>query len=138
VREHADALASVDVDGEPGFVVRAEDADELAATPDTPAGDVVLLPAFDPWVLAPVSHRKRAVPPGRESDVSRAAGWISPVLVVDGAVAGVWEHEGIGSELAVTVRPFTLVDAAARRAAERHARRHGELLDATAVRITWA
>lgn len=72
------------------------------------------------------------------SDVFRAAGWISPVQVVDGAAAGVREHEGIGSEPAVTVRPFALVDAAARRAAERHARRHGELLDATAVRVTWA
>ena len=138
VREHADALTSVEVDGESGFVVRAEDADELAATPDAPAGDVVLLPGFDPWVIAPLSHRKRAVPAGHESDVSRTAGWISPVLVVDGAVAGVWEHEGVGSELAVTVRPFAPLDSAVRRAAQRHARRHGEVLDAGAVQVTWA
>lgn len=110
----------------------------VLATPDAPAGDVVLLPGFDPWVIAPLSHRKRAVPAGHESDASRTAGWISPVLVVDGAVAGVREYEGVGSDLVVTVRPFARLDSAVRRAAERHARRHGELIDAGAVRVTWA
>jgi hypothetical protein len=138
VREHADALVGVEVDGESGFVVRVEDAGELASTPDTPAGDVVLLPGFDPWVIAPLSHRRRAVPAGRESEVSRSAGWISPVLVVDGSVAGVWEHERQGGDLTVTVRPFAPVGAAVRRSAEEQARRYGPLLDAPAVQVVWA
>jgi Winged helix DNA-binding domain len=137
IREHADALVVAEVDGEAGFVVRAEDADELAAVPDAPAGDVVLLPGFDPWVLAPRSHRTRAVPPDRTAEVSRTAGWISPVLVVDGAVAGVWEHERRNGELVVTVRPFAPLPAAVRDATEVQAARYGTLLGAATVRVGW-
>ena len=132
-----DALTSVEVDGEPGFVVRAQDADELAATPDEPAGDVVLLPGFDPWVIAPLSHRRRAVPPGWVSAVSRTAGWISPVLVLDGAVAGVWEHERAGDRLQLTVRPFGRLPAATRKRVERHAERYRDLLGADTLDLRW-
>ncbi|QJY49143.1 DNA glycosylase AlkZ-like family protein [Pseudonocardia broussonetiae] len=109
VRANADALAEVAVDGEPGFLVRAGDVDELAAVPDggtDPADAPLLLPGFDPWVLAPLSHRVRAVPADRTAEVSRTAGWISPVLVVDGVVAGVWEHAVAGGTATLTVRPF--------------------------------
>jgi hypothetical protein len=135
IRENTDALTAVEVDGEAGFVVRAEDADALAAVPDALAGDVVLLPGFDPWVIAPRSHRERAVPPHRMPEVSRTAGWISPVLVVDGAVAGVWEHERRGAQLAITIRPFAPLPARVRDAALEHAERYGALLGATAVRV---
>jgi Winged helix DNA-binding domain len=137
VRENADALTAVEVDGEAGFVVRAEDADELAAVPDAPAGDVVLLPGFDPWVIAPRSHRARAVPPDRTAEVSRTAGWISPVLAVDGAVAGVWEHEVRDGELAVTVRPFGPLSAPVRDAATAQADRYATLLGAATARVRW-
>jgi hypothetical protein len=138
IRENTDALTAVEVDGEAGFVVRAEDADELAAVPDAPAGDVVLLPGFDPWVIAPRSHRTRAVPPDRAADVSRTAGWISPVLAVDGAVAGVWEHEHRNGELAITVRPFAPLPAPVRDAAQVQATRYGTLLGAADVRVDWS
>jgi hypothetical protein len=135
IRENADALTAAEVDGQAGFFVRAEDADELAAVPDAPAGDVVLLPGFDPWVIAPRSHRERAVPPARTSEVSRTAGWISPVLVVDGAVAGVWDLDRRNGELAVTVRPFAPLAAAVREAVEMHAARYAALLDAAALHV---
>jgi hypothetical protein len=138
IREHADALTAVEVDGESGFVIRAEDADELAAVPDAPAGDVVLLPGFDPWVIAPRSHRARAVPPDRTAEVSRTAGWISPVLVVDGAVAGVWEHQQRNGELTITVRPFSPPSAPVRDATQERAARYGALLDAADVRVAWS
>jgi hypothetical protein len=137
IRANADALTEVEIEGEGGFFVHAEDADELAATPDAPAGDVLLLPGFDPWVISPRSHRDRAIPPGRGSEVSRTAGWISPVLVVDGAVAGVWEHELRDGTLTVAVREFAPLTPAVRAAAELHAQRYGELLDAAKVRMDW-
>jgi Winged helix DNA-binding domain len=118
--------------------VRAEDADELAAVPDEPDDAVVLLPGFDPWVLAPISHRRRAVPADRERDVSRTAGWISPVVVVaDGAVVGVWEHAVDGAVATVTVRPFGPVPKRVRAEAARHAQRYGPLLGAASVRVVW-
>jgi hypothetical protein len=134
VREHADALAAVEIDGEPGFFVRAEDADELDSTPEG-AGDVALLPGFDPWVIAPISHRKRAIPQGHESAVSRTAGWISPVLVVDGAVAGVWEQERRDGDVTITLQPFAPLDPEVRRAAADHAEWYRPLLDAGAIRV---
>ena len=141
IRESSDALTAVEIDGEAGFVVRAEDADELAAVPDAPAGPaeerVVLLPGFDPWVIAPRSHRERAVPPDRAAEVSRTAGWISPVLVVDGAVAGVWEHERRGDALAVGVRPFAPLPAPVRDAVQVQAARYADLLGAADARVGW-
>ncbi|TWF80112.1 winged helix DNA-binding protein [Pseudonocardia hierapolitana] len=137
IREHGDALTAVEIDGEAGFVVRAEDADELAAVPDAPAGDVVLLPGFDPWVIAPRSHREHAVPPDRMPEVSRTAGWISPVLVVGGAVAGVWEHERREGELSITVRPFGELPAAVRDGVQEHAARYATLLGAAGISVGW-
>ena len=137
IRAADDAVTAVEVDGEAGYVVRAEDVDELAATPDggsDPADAPLLLPAFDPWVLSPISHRTRAVPDGRMGEVSRTAGWISPVLVIDGVVAGVWEHTGP----AVTIRPFDPLPARTRTAVEQAAARYGPLLDADTVAVTWA
>jgi hypothetical protein len=96
----------------------------------------VLLPGFDPWVITPLSHRAWSIPPGRTAEVSRTAGWISPVLVVDGAVTGVWEHERRNGEVAITVRPFAPLPASIRDAAEAHAARYSTLLDA-AVRVDW-
>ena len=113
---------------EAGYVVRAQ---------DEPAGDVVLLPGFDPWVAAPRSHRDRAVPAAHAAEVSRTAGRISPALVGDGAVAGLWEHEVRDGSLAVAVREFTPVSPATRAAVETHARRYGEPLDAADVRVEW-
>ena len=136
------AVTPVAVDDEAGFVVRAEDADELAAVADEPDDHVVLLPGFDPWVLAPISHRRRAVPADRERDVSRTAGWISPVVVADGAVVGVWEPGVDDSARAgtatVTVRPFEPPSKRVRAGAAGHAQRYGPLLGAADVRVVWA
>lgn len=133
VRAAADALAPVEVDGEAGYVVRAQDADELSAVPDGGTDDAdtpLLLPGFDPWVIAPISHRARAVPPDRTAEVSRAAGWISPVLVVDGLVAGVWDHR----DGAVDVRPFAPLPAGVRAGVDAAAARLAPLLSAAPAR----
>ncbi|MEN3267757.1 MAG: hypothetical protein V7646_4651 [Pseudonocardia sp.] len=58
--------------------------------------------------------------------------------VVDGVVAGVWEHERRGAELVVTVRPFAALTDAVRTAAEALALRYAALLDATVLRVDWA
>ncbi|MFB9383713.1 DNA glycosylase AlkZ-like family protein [Pseudonocardia petroleophila] len=137
IRAAGDAVTAVTVAGEAGYVVRTTDVDELAAVPDggtDPADAPLLLPGFDPWVIAPLSHRTRAIPDGRTAEVSRTAGWISPVLVVDGRVAGVWEHDGP----ALTVRPFAPLPAATRQGVERAAQRYGPLLGAGSVDVTWA
>ena len=100
---HADELVEVDVEGNKGWMTPAGAA--AASRAGAPEG-VALLPGFDPWVLAPISHRAHTIPPGRIDDVSRTAGWISPVLLVDGRVAGTWESSVAGDVTTVTVTPF--------------------------------
>ena len=100
---HAESLAEVSVAGAKAWMTPAG---ARAATRSGPAEGVYLLPAFDPYVLAPISHRTHTIPKGRVDDVSRAAGWISPVLLVDGRVAGTWESASDGGTTVVTLTPF--------------------------------
>jgi hypothetical protein len=84
-------------------------------------------------VLAPLSHRARTVPEGRIEAVSRTAGWISPVLLVDGRVAGTWASERTGATTTVTVTPFAKLPARVVEAAAAHlAVRYGPSLGADA------
>ena len=89
--ELGDALVEVEVDGEQAWVL-AEHADDLSATPPTAA--VRLLPGFDQYVLGPGTKDGHVTPLARRTDVSRTAGWISPVVIVGGVVCGTWELEG--------------------------------------------
>ncbi|AGZ40039.1 winged helix DNA-binding domain-containing protein [Actinoplanes friuliensis] len=65
--------------------------------PETPAGEdtVLLLPAFDPYVVGSLRQLDQ-VSSGPKSAVSRPQGWISPTLVVNGRIEGVWEPGGDG------------------------------------------
>jgi Winged helix DNA-binding domain len=84
----AGRLVTVSVEGEP-LQARAEDVDEMRGTaPDT---TVRLLPAFDQYVLGPGTRDTRVLAAERRRDVSRAAGWIAPVVVRGGRVIGTWE-----------------------------------------------
>ena len=114
---HADALVEVDVEGHRAWMTGEGAA---AAASSGPAEGVHLLPGFDPYVLAPISHRDRTIPEGRVDQVSRAAGWISPVLLVDGRVAGTWEAERTGTTTTVTVTPFAELPAPVVKAANAH------------------
>lgn len=84
-------LAEVEVDGEPVWI-RTEDVDELAAA--RPSTAVRLLPGFDAYVLGPGTDDPHVIAPARRGAVSRAAGWISPVVVAGGVVTGTWEIDG--------------------------------------------
>ncbi|QXJ20839.1 winged helix DNA-binding domain-containing protein [Actinomadura graeca] len=83
-----DGLATLDVEGEPMYVLEGH-RDELLDT--EPTSSVRLLGAFDQYVLGAGTSAAYLVPPGRRGEVSRAAGWISPVVLYGGRVAGVWD-----------------------------------------------
>jgi hypothetical protein len=55
--------------------------------------------------------------------VYRPQGWLSPVLLVDGRIAGTWTHEAKGGRVAVTIAPFAALDDALRAGAEAEAQR---------------
>jgi hypothetical protein len=58
------------------------------------------------------------VAPAHRARVYRPQGWLSPVVLVDGRIVGVWSHERRGSAVTVEIEPFDKVDAQVRAAAE--------------------
>jgi Winged helix DNA-binding domain len=122
--EHTDRLLLVDVEGDRAWMTPAG-ARQTART--RPKHSVYLLPGFDPYVLAPISHRRHTIPPGRVDEVSRTAGWISAVLLVDGRIAGTWTAEpatDVDGDTVVTIRAFDDLAPDVLAAAERHLRSH--------------
>jgi len=92
-------ITAVTVEGVPAYA-RSADVDDIGTAEPMP--DVRLLPAFDQFVLGPGTKDEQIIAPHRRAEISRAAGWISPVVVAGGRVAGVWERGGTG----VTVTLF--------------------------------
>lgn len=93
-----DRLTAVEIEGRPAYA-RTEDLDDLAAT--SPTGTVRLLPAFDQYVLGPGTGDTAVIPASRRKEISKTAGWISPVVVYGGRVAGTWTADD--GMLSVTV-----------------------------------
>jgi hypothetical protein len=110
-----DAAVDLEVGGRRGFMLAADAAE--AATLDAPSG-VRLLPAFDPYVVGSVRTDTDVLAPEHRVRVHRPQGWISPVLLVAGRIAGVWRHERSAGRIAVEVEPFAALDDAARAGAE--------------------
>jgi hypothetical protein len=88
--ELGERITSVEVEGRTGYL-RTEDLDELTGVRPHPV--VRLLPGFDQYVLGPGTADPQVVPQQHRSEVSRAAGWIAPVIVSDGRVTGTWAAE---------------------------------------------
>jgi Winged helix DNA-binding domain len=98
-----DALTEVDVDGVRAWV-RTADIDVIESM-KPPSNDVHLLGGFDPMTVG-AGLREQLIPPAHLKRVSRTAGWISPVVLVDGAVAGVWDSRNGKDSLAITIDLF--------------------------------
>ena len=60
--------------------------------------------------------------------VYRSQGWISPVLLVDGRMEGVWRHERKGGRLVVEIEPFAEQPGWVRHGAEQEAERLARFL----------
>ncbi|NRQ31037.1 winged helix DNA-binding domain-containing protein [Nonomuraea sp. NN258] len=88
-RALAPELTEVTADDGQSLLALTEHLDDLAAT--APTGDVRLLPGFDQYILGAPRSLTPLIPADVKSRVSRQAGWISPVVVHQGRVSGVWE-----------------------------------------------
>ena len=76
------------------------------------------------------------LPAGMAGRVYRPQGWLSPVLVVDGRMAGVWRHEVKGGRVRVAIEPFARLPWAVRQAAEAEADRLAGWLGGE-LELTW-
>ena len=87
--EIADETTKVVVDGREAALLRS-DLDDLLATEPRPTA-VHLLPGFDQYLLGPGTGDPEIVPAEHRAKVSRAGGWISPIVLSGGRVVGTWE-----------------------------------------------
>lgn len=129
-----DTLVEVDVDGHRAWMTR-DGAAGLAAGDEEQV--VRLLPGFDPYVVGALRHLDHLLPGPLRGRISRTSGWISPVLLVDGRIAGTWHHERRASRIDLHIDPFDPLPHPVRAAAEADASRIADLLDAPAD-VTWA
>nr|MDQ6910050.1 winged helix DNA-binding domain-containing protein [Actinomycetota bacterium] len=122
-----DEVVEVSVEGRRASV-RTVDLDTLVAS--EPARGVRLLGGFDQYVVGASAHLGELLVGGSRELVSRTAGWISPVLLVDGRIAGVWTYERKGARLSISVAPFGTVPARVRKALRAEGERIGAFLEA--------
>jgi hypothetical protein len=127
-------VRSVDLAGEQAWML-AVDAQEARDLP--PIRSVRLIPAFDQYVIGASRHAEHLLPGDLRSRVYRQQGWISPVLLVNGFIHGVWHQEKIkGSRGDVVIEPFLKVPAWTRSGAEEEAERLAAFLGGT-LRVVW-
>jgi hypothetical protein len=98
-----DEAVEVEVEGEKRWML-AKDVEEANAA--EPSGTVNLLPGFDHYVVGASRHSDHLLPRSFRPRVYRSQGWISPVVLVDGRMEGVWQHERKAGRLVVSVEPF--------------------------------
>jgi hypothetical protein len=97
----APELTTVSVEGSRAQILTSD----LKRLPPATPGSVQLLPAFDPYLMGYAS-RDHFFDAAHRSKVSRTAGWISPVVLVDGAVVGTWTYAVSGKTMRVSMQPF--------------------------------
>jgi DNA glycosylase AlkZ-like len=112
-------IVQLDVEGLRTWMLARDRRALMGATPPKVAR---LLPAFDPWVLG-ASRVEGLVDPSHRALIYRPQGWISPVVLVDGRITGVWKHTSKGRRLVVEVKPFGRLPAWARDEIESEAER---------------
>ena len=122
-----DQITEVVADGTK-VLVRSEDVAELANI--DPSLELRLLPGFDPYTLSLQKEAEPLLPRARRPLVSRAAGWISQVVIVGGAVAGTWTHEVAKGKLAIEVAPWRRLTKVERKGIDDEAARIGSFLGA--------
>jgi hypothetical protein len=100
----AGELEEVTVEGKKAWMLR----EQVAELRDLLAAQTVrLLPNFDPYVLGFYRQSPQVLDAAHKTSIYRAAGWVSPVVLVDGRIEGVWQYERQRGQIRVRVEMFT-------------------------------
>jgi hypothetical protein len=117
-------LAEIPGDKKSCFMLREDVGVLNRVMKDGPGGttSIRLLPSFDSYLLA---HREKdhLLSAKHYKRVYRNQGWISPVVLIDGAVAGVWSYKPQNKRLLVGIEPFGKLSKAERAGIKREAER---------------
>jgi uncharacterized protein YcaQ len=106
--------------------MRKHDVAQIRKT--EPPGSVRLLPSFDSYIMFYHPRELFVSEKHRPLVFRQEAGWVSPVLLIDGLAAGVWTHKRKGSRLEVRVAPFKRLSPRHRTLVEDEARGLGAFL----------
>lgn len=135
IKKLGDEAAEVDVEGTRYWMLSTDVKRAAAAEP---AGRVNLVPAFDQYVIAATKQADHLMPGDFRAKIYRPQGWISPVLLVDGRMDGIWSYEVKGGRLKVTVEPFVTLPAWAITGAEEEAANLAEFLRCSRVELAFS
>lgn len=131
----ADELVGVTIEGRRADLL-SSDMQRIEKQPVEES--VLLLPPFDPYLMGH-SSRDHIVEAANLSKVSRTAGWISAVVLVDGRVAGTWRHVAAADAgLRITVEPFRRLSAKTTAAVRRKAESLAEALGLAKAEVRFA
>ncbi|HEV8546157.1 MAG TPA: winged helix DNA-binding domain-containing protein [Candidatus Limnocylindrales bacterium] len=119
-----DKIAQIEADGAKAWTLTPDIA---ALTAAVPFEGVRLLPGFDPFVNALPRRVDSVLPVANHERIYRTAGWVTPVVLVDGRVAGTWEIAAGKSD--VTVQPWARWRGGVRSEIERELDRFAAFLD---------
>jgi hypothetical protein len=97
---------------------------------------VRLLPAFDLSVVASPPGTPPLVAPALKPKIYRKSAWFTPVIVIDGRIAGIWKHEAKGKALNVELESFGKLAATRKREVLGEAERLAEFLGG-ALKASW-
>ena len=127
----APELVKVSVEGTKLDALRSDIATMKKAKIAQP---VQLVPLFDPYLMG-YARRDHMLERAHASKVSRTAGWISAVLLVEGRIAGTWTHTLAGTRLRVAISPFSRLPAKVLGEARERATEIGKALGATKIEV---
>ena len=124
-------LVTVNVDGAPMDALAGDVAEIKRARNSEP---VQLLPLFDPYLMG---HAKRdhMIDRAYAARVSRTAGWISAVVLVEGRITGTWTHALSNKTLRVTLAPFKQLPARVMAQVKERAAEIAQALGATRTEV---
>jgi hypothetical protein len=126
LKASAGELAEVDVEGSRAWAL-VEDVNGMRKA--SLRAPVRLLPGFDVYI-AGTRPRQSLVEKRFEGRVFRKAGWISPVVLVNGMTVGVWRHERTRKRIEVAIEPFRKLAVAQKKEIREEADRLGRFLRA--------
>lgn len=133
IQSLTDEVTPVDVEGTPAWALTSQLTQIAEARSQ---GVVRLVPAFDQYVIAASRDASHLLPGPFRDRVYRPQGWLSPVILVDGRMDGIWRHERKGGRLLVRMDPFVNLPGWAREAAEAEAERLATFMNRR-LELTW-
>lgn len=126
---HYGEMLEADVEGHKASILR----NDLRVLRESGLADPIvrLAPSFDPYMLAH-SIKDHYLEPAHYKMVYKSAGWLAPVVLVDGRVAGIWSSTRANHRLLIDMDPFEKMPKKLRSAIEHEAEQLGEFLELSA------